>query len=84
MSTKFTACLVFESDKEIIQKYRADYKLPEKIMLQAILQAVSKHPETLTEIAAELFATKPKRGRKKKEEITESEVEAIEELAALA
>jgi len=66
MTTKFTAAACSEADKALIQQLRAEYNLPEKLMMTAILQAATQHMALLTKCAEEQLADKPKRGRKKK------------------
>lgn len=75
MTTKFTAAACSEADKALIQQLRAEYNLPEKLMMTAILKAATTHKARLDVCAQEVLADKPKRGRKKKSDQPEADIE---------
>lgn len=75
MTTKFTAAACSEADKALIQQLRAEYNLPEKLMMSAILKAATTHKARLDLCAQEVLADKPKRGRKKKSDQPEADIE---------
>lgn len=72
-SSKFNAVLVTLEDKRVIQDLRLQYRLPEKLMMTAILKAVASTPDILAQCAADALANKPpRRKRLKKTEATET------------
>ena len=75
MYTKFSATIVFDEDKTLIQDLRLQYKLTEKLMMRALINAALSNKEVLDIAAQEVLLLAPKRGRKKKET-----VEQLEEL----
>lgn len=75
MTTKFTAAACSETDKALIQQLRAEYNLPEKLMMTAILKAALTPAAQLDVYAQEVLADKPKRGRKKKSDQPAADIE---------
>lgn len=72
-NTKFTATVVTESDKAIVQELRKRFALTEKEMLTAILHVVSNHEAQLLEISNSIKSTRVKRVRvTKNTEVTDS------------
>lgn len=69
----FTAVLVLLEDKTYIQDLRLRYRLPEKYMLKAILELVSKNEDQLQEIVNAVQL--PKRRKKIKEAVVETVAE---------
>jgi len=47
---KFTATMVFNADKEVVQELRNEFDLSEKEMMSFLLQVALKHKDELSEL----------------------------------